>query len=221
MTNITLSELLKTNLLTDTTKASIIKQGKMGTSVKASVIKQLEHKFESVEYVRGSKWKDPSFNLGEPLHTTSNYNQYANVGRPRVRPLEEEAEVSIKNNKVSNISKGEFLVSEFLKYKEINFLYQVRFSDCKYKKTLPFDFGILNGDGEVVALVEFDGEQHYQPVETWGGEQTLKEVQIRDKVKDDYCKRKGIPLLRIKYNEENILKTIEEFIAQEQRKVAN
>lgn len=81
MTNITLSDLLKSDLLTDATKASILKAGKMRSNIKASVIKQLQHKYSSVEYVRGSRSKEPSFNLGEPLHTTSNYNQYANVGR--------------------------------------------------------------------------------------------------------------------------------------------
>lgn len=89
MTNITLSDLLKTDLLTDTTKASILKAGKMNTKVKASVIKQLEHKFESVQYVKGSRSQEPSFNLGEPLHTTSNYNQYANVGRHELDLTEE------------------------------------------------------------------------------------------------------------------------------------
>lgn len=82
MTNMKLSDLLKSDLLTDKTKASVLKAGKMNTKVKASVIKQLEHKYSSVEYIKGSKWKEPSFNLGDPLYVTSNYK--ANVGRPEL-----------------------------------------------------------------------------------------------------------------------------------------
>lgn len=80
MINMKLSDLLKSDLLTDKTKSSVLKAGKMNTKVKASVIKQLEHKYTSVEYIRGSKWKEPSFNLGDPLYITSDYK--ANVGRP-------------------------------------------------------------------------------------------------------------------------------------------
>lgn len=119
----------------------------------------------------------------------------------------------MKNN-LNNLSRGEHTISEFLKYKEVNFLYQVRFSDCKYKNTLPFDFGILSSDGEVVALIEYDGQQHFEPVESWGGQETLKEVQLRDKIKDDYSKKNNIPLLRIRFDEQNMLKVIEEFLNQ-------
>lgn len=103
--NITLSDLLKSDLLTDTTKQSILKAGKMRSNIKASVIKQLEHKFESVEYVRGSRSKEPSFNLGDPLYITSDYQ--ANVGRPEL-DLTDETELikqAIYRNGLNPITK--------------------------------------------------------------------------------------------------------------------
>ena len=37
--------------------------------------------------------------------------------------------------------------------------------------------------------------------EGWGGEEKLKLVQLRDKIKTNYCKDNDIKHLRIKYNE--------------------
>ena len=48
-------------------------------------------------------------------------------------------------------------------------------------------------------LIEFDGEQHFQPIEHWGGERSFLEIQKRDKIKTDFCKSKSITLIRIKY----------------------
>jgi uncharacterized protein YktA (UPF0223 family) len=43
--------------------------------------------------------------------------------------------------------------------------------------------------------------QHYSMSEGWGGEEKLKLVQLRDKIKTNYCKDNDIKHLRIKYNE--------------------
>ena len=78
---ITLSELLKTNLLEQSTKDSIIKAKKMRVNVKKSVIAQLEHVYETVEYIAGKRGQEPRFILENPREVESEYNQYANVGR--------------------------------------------------------------------------------------------------------------------------------------------
>ena len=61
-----------------------------------------------------------------------------------------------------------------------------------------FDFAIYDSKG-VKYFIEYDGKQHFKPVEIWGGEEGLKERQQRDKEKNDYCKEKHIPLIRIPY----------------------
>lgn len=120
-----------------------------------------------------------------------------------------------------NQSKGEKFISDYLTNQQISFTTQVRFDDCRHKLPLPFDFGIIDSNKRIIALIEFDGQQHFEPVDLWGGEEALQQTQLRDQIKDDYCKEQNLPLLRIKYDEENVLKVIEEFIAQENKENSN
>ncbi|USK82636.1 hypothetical protein LHV56_12485 [Peribacillus frigoritolerans] len=110
----------------------------------------------------------------------------------------------------TNNSKGEERISDWLDSKNVNYEQQYRFADCKDKYPLPFDFAIFHND-EIIALTEYDGEQHFKPIDWFGGEGGLKETQRRDKIKRNYCNIKNIPLLRIPYwefdNIEDILKT--------------
>lgn len=55
---------------------------------------------------------------------------------------------------------------------------------------------------------EYDGAQHFEPVEIWGGEETFVEIQRRDKEKNMLCKKQGITLIRIPYTERLSLKNI-------------
>ena len=67
---------------------------------------------------------------------------------------------------------------------------------------LPFDFHLTDYD----ILIEVDGEQHEKPIR-FGGmsiEQANKnfiEQKRRDKIKDDYCLKNKIPLIRISYKD--------------------
>ena len=103
-------------------------------------------------------------------------------------------------------SRGERDIANFLKNRSIEYEFQKRFKDCKDKRALPFDFYIpaLN------YCIEFDGIQHFEPVDYFGGEKAFKEVRRRDGIKTKYCKEKGIKLLRIRYDEdvEEKMKTI-------------
>ena len=76
---------------------------------------------------------------------------------------------------------------------------QYRIDDCRDKRTLPFDECILNDDMTIHFLIEYQGEQHYHPVDYFGGEPRYKEYIRRDKIKKDYCADNGIPLLIIPY----------------------
>lgn len=83
---------------------------------------------------------------------------------------------------------------------------QKRFDDCKDKYTLPFDRYL----DDFNILIEYDGEGHYFPIRRGSmteqdAEDNFKIVQYHDKIKDDYCKKNNIPLIRIPYWEsENI-----------------
>lgn len=92
-------------------------------------------------------------------------------------------------------SKGELYIEEILQSLNIDYERQKRFKDCKNKKQLPFDFYISNHN----ICIEYDGEQHYKPIDFWGGETRFLERQLNDKIKNDYCSKNNITLLRIPY----------------------
>jgi hypothetical protein len=97
-------------------------------------------------------------------------------------------------------SKGETSILNFLKKEKIVFIPQKRFNDCKFIYPLPFDFFLP----ELNICIEYDGEQHFKPLLIFGGKIEYDKLQIRDKIKNEYCKSKKITLIRIKYNEDKI-----------------
>lgn len=88
---------------------------------------------------------------------------------------------------------------------------QYTFKDCHDVNLLKFDFAIENS-GIIEYLIEFDGQQHFKPVDfagkgmQWAIEQ-FKNTQRRDKIKNQYCIDNNILLIRIPYWE---FKNIEE-----------
>lgn len=107
-------------------------------------------------------------------------------------------------------SRGEKSVDEYLTNHNLLHDYQIRFADCKYRIALPFDFGVYEDKEltKLICLIEYDGEQHYNPTRRYGGKEQLKLVQKRDKIKTDYCAANNIPLIRIKYTEFKNIDTI-------------
>lgn len=73
---------------------------------------------------------------------------------------------------------------------------------CKHEKHLRFDFIIYKEDRSVLLVIEFDGKQHYEPVGFFGGDDGFALTRVRDGIKDSFCEKNGIPLLRIPYFKE-------------------
>jgi len=94
-------------------------------------------------------------------------------------------------------SKGEFKIKKYLETFGIRFKRQKTFDGCKGTKLLQFDFYLLDHN----SCIEFDGLQHFKPIEYFGGVEAFLKLQKHDKIKTEYCKQNNIPLLRIKYNE--------------------
>lgn len=101
-------------------------------------------------------------------------------------------------------SKGVYKIIDFLEENNIIYKKEKTFKDCKYKKRLPFDFYLPKYN----ACIEFDGEQHFKPIKYYGGEESFKITQLRDGIKNKYCKNNNIPLLRIKFDEINDIEKI-------------
>ena len=107
-------------------------------------------------------------------------------------------------------SSGERFISQLLQLYNINFIPQKSFTDLRHKNLLHFDFYL----SDLNVCIEFDGEQHFRPVIGWGDEEAFKNLQIRDKLKDEYCKKNSIPFLRLTYkdNELDIKSKILDFL---------
>lgn len=102
----------------------------------------------------------------------------------------------------ANKSAGEIKISSILKQLNIEFQEQYKIPELSHY--MRFDFALFKNKN-LYALIEYDGRQHFEPVAIWGGESQFKEQQERDKRKDEYCKAKEIPLIRIPYTDFKIL----------------
>jgi very-short-patch-repair endonuclease len=109
-------------------------------------------------------------------------------------------------------SKGELKIVEFLTKNNINFDEQKTFEKCKYKNKLRFDFYLPSYN----LCIEFDGIQHFVPTD-FTSKSTNEEImknfklnQLRDQIKNEYCEKNGINLLRIRYDE-NIEEKLTEY----------
>jgi hypothetical protein len=93
---------------------------------------------------------------------------------------------------------GSSNIAKYLQDKNLYLDSEYRFDDCKDKRKMPFDYiDILN------QLIEFDGEQHFN-----SSKRGYKTALIHDKMKNDYCRKNSITLLRIPYSEENNIEII-------------
>ena len=107
-------------------------------------------------------------------------------------------------------SNGEKAVARWLSNNNIIYASQYTFNNLRSKRgrMLKFDFAIFKSDGKTLStLLEFNGGQHYFPVDFCGegaehAQQQFIEGQARDQLKIDYCKSHDIPLLIIKYDQD-------------------
>lgn len=101
-------------------------------------------------------------------------------------------------------SKGVIKIKKYLKENNIAYETEKTFENCKYKNLLRFDFYLTKYN----ALIEFDGPQHFKPIDYFGGKETFENTKIRDKIKNNYCKENEIKLIRIHYKRINNINDI-------------
>lgn len=88
---------------------------------------------------------------------------------------------------------GEKTVREYLNNKNIFFYSEYRFKDCVNEIALPFDFYIPSMN----ICIEYDGIFHYEDI--FKKPDSFKLGKKRDRIKNKYCKKNKIKLLRIPY----------------------
>lgn len=106
-----------------------------------------------------------------------------------------------------NSSRGEKEIRNWLNENGILYEAQKLFADCRDKRALPFDFYLP----EYNVAIEYDGKQHFQPMDYFGGENGFKYVTSHDKIKTDYCKNNNIRLCRIPYYK-NVAEELNNFL---------
>lgn len=96
-----------------------------------------------------------------------------------------------------NYYNGEHIIKNILDKWGILYEEQFRFSECRDKRPLPFDFYLFNDN----VCIEFDGQQHFIQRKGWT---KLEEIQRHDEIKNLFCKNNNIKLIRIPYWEGDI-----------------
>ena len=104
-----------------------------------------------------------------------------------------------------NESKGEREIKILLEKNKINYIKEHSFPECKLINKLRFDFYLPN----INTCIEFDGEQHFKPIEYYGGKKEFEIIIKRDKIKSDFFKSNNINLIRVKFNDSIKNKLIE------------
>jgi hypothetical protein len=103
---------------------------------------------------------------------------------------------------VCRSSTGEKEITHLLNDLEVEFEHQKKYKKLGRKR---FDFFIPS----INTIVEYNGIQHYEPIEHFGGIKSLKNTQKRDKIKKQYCLDNGINYEIIRYDEDTKLRVLE------------
>ena len=96
------------------------------------------------------------------------------------------------------------MIAKHLDKLDISYYRQYKFDDCRNVFSLPFDFYIP----KYRLLIEFDGQQHFEPMKFFGGVEAFDRLRENDRIKNEYCEENYIDLLRIKYDQVEMIPEI-------------
>lgn len=133
-----------------------------------------------------------------------NYKPYKNKG---LSFFLKESTIKVKSiPKIKEVSRerqtsfGERMVAEWLLKNGIKFKREKQFQDLfnpKTKQLLWLDFYIFSHK----TVIEFDGRQHFEACDAFDVRDSLEERMFRDRVKNNYCKKRGFAMVRIRYDQ--------------------
>ena len=110
---------------------------------------------------------------------------------------------------ICKLSKGILKICNILDNNNINYEIEESIEGCVSKNNIKLRFDIFIPDMDL--YIEYDGEQHFRPVSSWGGDESFNDLKIRDNIKNEFCKNNNIKLIRISYLD-NIEEKIKEVI---------
>lgn len=97
---------------------------------------------------------------------------------------------------------GEKKIRHYLEDHKINFIAQKWFKDCRDVNPLPFDFYLPDKN----TIIEFDGRQHFG--ETKYFSYSYEKTKDHDEIKNEYCNKNNIKLIRIPFWDYNKIESI-------------
>lgn len=100
-----------------------------------------------------------------------------------------------------NQSHGEIFINHVLRENNASFECQYKIPECRNYRELPFDFALTSETGKLIGLIEYDGSQHFQSFDHFGGDKKFKRQQENDLIKTNFCDSHSIPLLRVNYKD--------------------
>lgn len=106
-------------------------------------------------------------------------------------------------------SRGENIVSKILEINHIDFEQYYYIGYKGHYMSVDFHL-VLNNERYII---EYNGEQHYRPVERFGGQEKFEQQVIRDNLLKEYCSINNIKLIEIKYDMK--FSEIESFLLKE------
>ena len=101
-------------------------------------------------------------------------------------------------------SRGEIKIEEILQQSGLEFVEEFAFPDLVSNRGRPlrFDFAVLDDQHNIDFLIQFQGIQHYQAKEKFGGNTGLRKQQYNDMKKRAYCEKHDYKLVIIPYWDE-------------------
>lgn len=111
-------------------------------------------------------------------------------------------------------SHGELFIEQLLKDNNIRYQKEYVFPDLLSPKNgfLRFDFAIFDTKDNLIKLIEFDGETHDTNfISGWNTYEKIVYQKQCDELKNEYCKKNNIPLVRIGYEKKKSI-NIEDLI---------
>lgn len=104
------------------------------------------------------------------------------------------------------VSRNESIIATMLSNIGFSYIQQYKFDNLSSTgrncDRLMFDFGVVNPHTkQLLYIIEYDGEQHFHSMGMgWAGPEKYERIHKNDLLKNKYCFKHNIPLIRIPYD---------------------
>lgn len=95
-------------------------------------------------------------------------------------------------------SRGVRVIKKILNDNNVKYVNEYSYSDCRHINILKFDFYLPEYD----ILIEYDGRQHFESYDYFGGVLSYELTKKRDEIKNKYVMKNNINLIRISYKDD-------------------